>query len=325
MTTGLSNQLEAELRNRLTDVCDHAGIPANNATLIKYTMNAVFRTGDYIIRLAHGDHARTLAQRTTALAAELARRDIPTIRLATDLAPQPVHTQNWVATIWQYVPTAHDDPWPVDLAAPLHALHTVNRFDTPLPAWNPITKIHRRITNATTLPDTTATKTDQWSRTQLGMPATQLLHTLRDWCHDIDQQLPEIRWHLPAGPIHGDAHTGNLLLRRVPDRPAPDPTALLCDLDAISHGPREWDLVPTAHGTTRFGRSREAYDAFADAYDFDILTWSGWPLIARLRELQLVTSVIDSFTDRPTIADELAHRLRSLLANNPTVVWTRYH
>lgn len=54
------------------------------------------------------------------------------------------------------------------------------------------------------------------------MPATRLLKVLHDWCDDIGQQLTTIRGHLPAGPLHGDAHTGNQLLRRVPDRPAAD-------------------------------------------------------------------------------------------------------
>lgn len=148
---------------------------------------------------------------------------------------------------------------------------------------------------------------------------------LHGWCEDIHGQLPSIRWHLPAGALHGDAHTGNLLLRSAPARPAADPTALLCDLDGLSHGPREWDLVPTAHGTTRFGRSPTPYHALADDYGFDILSWSGWPLLVRLRELQLVTSVIDSIAGRPAVADQLALRLRSLLADDSTVVWTRYH
>jgi Ser/Thr protein kinase RdoA (MazF antagonist) len=47
---------------------------------------------------------------------------------------------------------------------------------------------------------------------------------------------------LPWGAIHGDAHTGNLLA-------APDGRAILCDLDSVAKGPREWDLVPAASCT----------------------------------------------------------------------------
>lgn len=325
MTTALPTRTEDELRDRLTDVCRHVGISADTATLIKYTMNAVFRVGDYVVRLARGDDAQALAQRTTVIAAELARRDVPTIRLATELAPAPVHTEDWVATFWHYVATAHDNPWPVDLAAPLRALHTIDRFDPPLPAWDPIHKIRRRITNAASLPESAATEFDQWCRIELCLPAPRLLDVLHGWCDEIDRQLPQIRWHFPPGPTHGDAHTGNLLLRTAPERPSPDPTALLCDLDGISEGPLEWDLLPTAHGTTRFGRSRKAYDLFADAYGYDILTWNDWPHLVRLRELKMVTSDLESFTGRPTVANQLAVRLKSLLAEDTSVVWTRHH
>jgi len=325
MTTALAAGVEAELRDRLTEVCRHVGISADTAVLIKYTMNAVWRVGDYVIRLGHGEHARTLAHRITVVATDLERRQIPTIRLARDLAPDPVTAGPWTATVWQYVAAAHDDPWPVDLAAPLHALHAVDQLDVPLPAWDPVAKIRRRLANAASLSADRVAEMDRWARAELGMSAGQLLAVLGDWCNDIHRQLPGIAWHLPAGPLHGDAHTGNVLLRRIPARPAADPTALLCDLDGISQGPREWDLLPTAHGTVRFGRPRAAYDAFAEAYGFDILTWSGWPLLSRLRELQLVTSVLDSLAGRPAIADEAALRLRSLFADDATVVWTRYH
>lgn len=324
MNTGLSTTVEAELRDRLIDVCHQVDIPADSGTLIKYTMNAVFRVGDYVVRLAHGDHARTLAQRTTILADELARLDIPIIRLAADLSTTPIHAGNWTATIWQYVPTNHVDPWPVDLAIPLRALHAVDRLHTTLPPWDIFAKVRRRIAHTACLVPTAAAELDRWARAEIAMPAARLLQHLSDWCDDLHQQMPTIRWHLPPGPLHGDAHTGNLLLRGTPERPAADPTTLLCDLDGLCKGPREWDLVPTAHGTTRFGRSRTAYDAFAEDYGFDILTWSGWPVLVRLRELQLVTSVIDSLTGRPAVADELALRLRSLLADDANAVWTRY-
>ena len=99
MNTGLSTTVEAELRDRLIDVCHQVGIPADSGTLIKYTMNAVFLVGDYVVRLARGDHARTLAQRTTILADELARLDIPIIRLAADLSTTPIHAGNWTAKL----------------------------------------------------------------------------------------------------------------------------------------------------------------------------------------------------------------------------------
>ncbi|HET9894110.1 MAG TPA: hypothetical protein VFQ44_04195 [Streptosporangiaceae bacterium] len=43
---------------------------------------------------------------------------------------------------------------------------------------------------------------------------------------------------LRPGPIHGDAHTGNLL--------ADHGQVVLLDVEAVAFGPREWALIPTS-------------------------------------------------------------------------------
>ncbi|GIF01124.1 phosphotransferase [Paractinoplanes rishiriensis] len=324
MSTTLSTRVAADLHQHLTEVCAVAGLPADNAVLIKYTMNAVYRIGSYVVRLNHGEHARRLAQTTTAAVLTLTRKGVPLIEPATDLTDKPICTGNWVATVWKYVPTVDADPLPIDLAVPLRALHAINDLGIPLPTWDPINKFRRRISNAAAHTGHVAAEIDQWARTELSMPATRLIDILYGWCDDLHTELANIDWHLPPGPTHGDAHTGNLLLRQHPRRPSPDPTALICDPDGLCNGPREWDLLPTAHGTTRFGRPRADYDTFAAAYGFDLLTWTGWPTLRRLREVQVVTSVIDTFPGRPALATQLALRLRSLLNEDTTAIWTRY-
>jgi len=99
---------------------------------------------------------------------------------------------------------------------------------------------------------------------------------------------------------------------------------VLCDLDSVGTGPREWDLTPPAHGATRMGRPRAAYTAFADAYGFDVTTWPGWPVLRAVRDLQMATSTFGAFHGRDDVAHQLAHRLRILLAGDDDAVWTRY-
>jgi hypothetical protein len=326
VATALHPAVAQQLRRHLHTICHQAGIACGDATLIKYTMNAVYHVGPYVLRLAHGPHAAALAQRTVAVAAALAAADASTIRLADDLAvAQPVVSGDWVATIWQHVPTVAAEPKPVHLAAPLRTLHALDRLDgIGLPRWAPIDKFRRRLDAAAHLPAPDAADLDAWARTQLGLSRDAMLHELRRRCDDLDHALAAVSWRFSHGVIHNDAHTGNLLLPRTPHRAESDPTALLCDLDGICHGPREWDLVPTAHGVTRFGRPATDYHAFTDLYGFDITTWPGWPVLRDVRELQLVTSTLDSATGRPEVADQLAHRLRSLLTGDTTAVWTRH-
>ncbi|MFF0659225.1 phosphotransferase [Micromonospora tulbaghiae] len=324
MTTALSDAVASELRGRLSEVCAQIGIDPDGARLVKYTMNAVFVAPPVVIRLAAGSHAATLAHRVVAVAASLEKAGMPTVQLAPGVPSQPVFSGEWVATVWRYVPTTGHEPKPVDLAAPLRALHSLERLDVALPRWSPIEKFRWRLDAAAALPPGEAAELEQWSRRELGLQAADLLRDLHRRCDEVEEDLRRLAWQLPPGVIHGDAHTGNLLLPATgyggPARLGP----LLCDLDGMCIGPREWDLVPTAHGATRFGRSTGDYHGFVRAYGVDLTAWAGWPVLRRIRELQLVTSTVDALTGRPDVARELAHRLRSLFSNDLGATWRRY-
>ncbi|MEU7673564.1 phosphotransferase [Micromonospora taraxaci] len=324
MTTALSDAVAAELHGHLSDVCAQIGADPDGARLVKYTMNAVFVAPPIVIRLAAGAHAATLARRVVSVAACLEKVGMPTVQLAPGVLPQPVFTGEWVATVWQYVPTVDDEPKPVDLAAPLRALHSLDGLDVALPLWSPIEKFRRRLNAAAALPNEEAAELERWSWSELGIPAADVLRDLHRRCDEVEEDLDRVAWRLPPGVIHGDAHTGNILL------PAPDDGAiarlgpLLCDLDGMCIGPREWDLVPTAHGATRFGRSAADYHGFVEAYGVDITAWAGWSVLRSVRDLQLLTSTIDALAGRPDVARELAHRLRSVLSGNLATTWRRY-
>ncbi|MEU8073072.1 phosphotransferase [Micromonospora sp. NPDC049151] len=324
MTTALSDAVASELHGHLSDVCEQIGVDPVGASLVKYTMNAVFVAPPFVIRLAAGPHAAALAQRVVSVAACLQQVGMPTVRLASGVASQPICSGEWVATAWQYVPTVSGEPKPADLAAPLRALHSLDRLDVALPRWSPIEKFRRRLNAAVALPPEEAAELEQWSRTELGIPAANLLRDLHLHCDEVEEDLDRVAWRLSPGVIHGDAHTGNILLPAPSDGAAARLEPLLCDLDGMCIGPREWDLVPTAHGATRFGRSTADYQRFVDAYGADLTAWADWPVLRRVRELQLVTSTIDALTGRPDVARELAHRLRSLFSGDLGITWRRY-
>jgi aminoglycoside phosphotransferase (APT) family kinase protein len=322
--TALSPEVEGGIRRRLEEVCRQLGLEARDAVLIKYTMNAVFLVPPYIVRLAQGQAARELAQRTAAVAVSLENVGAPVISLATETAPAPLYAGDWVATVWKYTPSVDVVPAPIDLAAPLHAIHAIEEIPVELPHWDPHAKFRRRIAAAAQLRHGQFDELDQWANVELSMTATSALAMLSELCDESEAEVAEIAWHFPRGVIHADAHTGNLILRSIPERPGPDPTAIMCDLDGVCEGWREWDLVPQAHGVTRFGRPFEDYRAFAARYGFDVLQWSGWPALQGVREIQLVTSTINTLSGRPAVARQLGHRIRSLKVRDTSAVWARY-
>ena len=325
MTTALTPGAQRRLQEPLGEVCERIGVDASTAEFIKYTMNAVFRAGPYVIRLAHGPHAATLSERIHRAAVAFERAQVPTVRIASDVVDGPVHVGAWVGTVWRYVATVDVVPEPVDLALPLTAIHNLDPLDIDLPEWDPIGKFRRRIESARHLPASEYAALGDWAAPALAMSAGGLIDLLHRWCDEVEADLDVVQWAFPKRLTHGDAHTGNLLLRSIPRRPDPDSTAMLCDLDGVCIGRGEWDWAATAHGVTRFGRDRAAYDRLADAVGFDVTSWPGWPVLARVRDLQSVTSTIDALTGRPAVADELAQRIRSLMTGDTSFVWTRYH
>jgi hypothetical protein len=313
-----------EIYSGLQKVCDEAGLDASRASFIKYTMNAVFRVGSHIVRLSTGEFAIDHASRGVSVAQMLEIAEAPTIRLARLRVPQPIQSEGWVATVWDYVHASEMDPLPIDLASPLQNMHSLKVMPGAFGQWDPIPRFRKRIDRAANLSNKRAQEFAEWAKAEVGISAQELIGWLREQCDRREEELRDIQWHLPSGVIHADAHTGNILLRGRPTRPCADESAILCDLDGVTCGPPEWDLTPTAHGAIRFGRSRRDYDAFADAYGFDITMWEGWPTLRATRELQLTTSVIGDLAGRSGIAMQLAHRLRSMLSKNDAELWTRF-
>jgi hypothetical protein len=321
MTTLLSPDTARQLGLPLRQVCAQIGADSQQAQLIKYTMNAVFRVGPYVVRLGRGAVAGARAAVNCSAARALVDAGVPFIEPAVD---HPVHAGEWVATVWHYVPTVAVAAEPVDLVVPLRAIHALTSAGPDLPVWDPIRRSRLRIDEAGRLPDADREYLDRWARKEAGMPADALLAWLAQHADELGAELASVSWAFPASVMHGDAHTGNLLLRSEPVRPAADPTAVICDPDGLSIGRREWDYSSPAHGVTRFGRSRHQYDLFASGVGFDVTSWAGWPVLSRVRDLTLVTATIGTLTGRPGVSQELGVRVRSLLRDDCSVVWSRH-
>jgi aminoglycoside phosphotransferase (APT) family kinase protein len=112
---------------------------------------------------------------------------------------------------------------------------------------------------------------------------------------------------LPAGSVHGDASIGNIFRRQA------DGVAVLMDLDGFSTGPREWDLVQTAMYYERFGwHTPDEYAEFAEIYGFDVLAWPGYPVLADVRELVMVTWLAQNAGESDEVAAEVRKRIGDL-------------
>ncbi|GGM66849.1 aminoglycoside phosphotransferase [Micromonospora sonchi] len=311
MSTTLTAEAADEIQRGLDAVRQQAGLASGEAHLMRYTINAVYRIGDKVLRLSHGEVARERAQRVVRAMALLRQHEVPAVELDTSVE-QPVMVDEWVATIWHYLPHPAGRPDPVELAAPLVRLHAIAETPSFLPHWSPVTTARRRLAKLATLPADELLFTQQWASREVDLSLDDLVARLRERCDDLEPRVAAASWQLPTGVVHGDAHAGNVLAGR------------LCDFDSLSIGPREWDLVPLVHSATRFGDPTEPYERFAEAYGFDLAASPSWPILREVRELQLVTSVLDKLPGRPEVAQTLGHRLRTYLAGDTSAIWQRY-
>ena len=119
--------------------------------------------------------------------------------------------------------------------------------------------------------------------------------------------------HLTPGPIHGDALPRNVQVG--PDGP------VLMDLETFSSDLREHDLVVLALSRDRYGLDPAAYDAFTEAYGWDVREWEGCAVLRGARETASCAWVAQHAPHNPKALAEFERRVASLRDGDPEVRW----
>ncbi|MEV6487564.1 aminoglycoside phosphotransferase family protein [Actinoplanes sp. NPDC051633] len=285
------------LRTVLAGVQSAIGIDVSDAELIKFTNNAVFRlpAAGVVIRVAASSTMADRVDKVINVARWLERGDVPAVRLL-DI-DQPLVADGLKVTLWHEIAGGGRKPTGADLAGILREWHRLSPPTAGLPAWAPLAEIRSRLTE----PD--------------GVTAADVAY-LRGECDRIEHQLPGLPYELPPGPIHGDAFMGNVIDGFT--GPA------ICDFDSSCTGPREWDLVPLAVGKLRFDYPGDDHGLLAGRYGFDVIGWEGFPILRRLRELKLVTSLVPVLGSREVLRPQWQRRLDTYRDGNEDARWSTY-
>lgn len=116
--------------------------------------------------------------------------------------------------------------------------------------------------------------------------------------------------------MHGDAHRKNL------QQSHGQGPAVLLDLERVSLGAREWDVVvPAVY--RRVGWYTEAeYEQFVRAYGWDIRTWHGYEILAAARELRMVAWLSSRTSREPRLLPEARRRIESIRDASSHKRWT---
>jgi hypothetical protein len=188
-------------------------------------------------------------------------------------------------SFWHAVDGVGPPPAQRDLAVLLKQFHAAEDCPCDLPGFDPLGPAKSRLTIARGVRDDDVA-------------------FLTERCSLLGEILGQIDYALPSGPIHGDAHTANLL--------ADHGQVVLLDFESSSIGPREWDLMPTAVAVDRFGLAEETYLAFAESYGFDVRAWPGYLALREVRELTMTTWLMQNVGENDRTAQEFDLRVSCL-------------
>jgi aminoglycoside phosphotransferase (APT) family kinase protein len=252
----------------LDQACTITGLDAAGARLLRMGSNAVYSLTDpVVVRVSRANTEIDRARRTVAVARWLESVGFPAVRVAD--VDQPIVIDGHVITFWQSV--SEDGDQFATVAEVAEVLARLHRLAAPLglnlPALTPFVNAAMRIS------------TSNWLSNEDRLYLNESLTRMQ-------VEYLALEFDLAPGVIHGDAGIGNVL-RDYRGRP------VLIDLDGFAIGPREWDLALTAIYYDSFGwHTREEYETFVRVYGFDIMHWSGYPVMRAVREFLMVTWII---------------------------------
>jgi hypothetical protein len=287
----------------LADVCRQIGVPASGAELLRLHGSAVYAlpSAGLVVRISTNLAARARIAASLGVTAWLAEGGFP-CTVPAPVAGQPFTIAGKVASVWNYVPEAPGAPGAAaDLARLLRDLHS-----RPLPPSPP---------EALTDP------LDSVSSALRSAPPDAIPGWQRGWLTDRIGELRArwtgLRFPLPPGLVHGDAHPGNLIRGR-------DGTVVLCDWDHVATGPREWDLAQVFYTSRRLGfPAPDDVEDFAAAYGKDPRDWPGLATVVAIREVSGLSPYIRNAPAQPFARRELALRINTLQAGDHTARWNR--
>ncbi len=275
----------------LADAARTAGLDITGAELIRDGSNVMFRLQDGVVARIGRPGTQDVADREVKVSRWLTQCGLTVVQAVADV-PQPIVVGDRPVTWWRLLPE-HRPATPAELGAVLrsfHALPAPTYLD--LPEHDPFAHLDQRITDTPGLDDDERA----W---------------LQDHLVQLDGRYRAIAAE-PGGAIHGDAWQGNVA---VPDSSPP----ILLDLEMVSIGRREWDLIQIAVDYTDFARiNSKEYDSFVTAYGgSDVTEIPDYRTFADIQELRWVCFALSKVEDRPDAAEQVRHRIACIRGDVP--------
>ncbi|WIV52898.1 phosphotransferase family protein [Amycolatopsis nalaikhensis] len=286
MTT---NRIAAE--DVLVEAARTAGVDPGGAELIRDGSNVMYRLRSGVVARIGRPGTQEVAEREVLVSRWLSQSGLSVVQAVDDLS-QGVVVGDRPVTWWRLLP-AHRAASPAELGAILRVFHELPAPTEPkLPMYDPFAHLDQRIVEARSVGGDD-----------------------RDWLLSHVANLRRRYSDLSCGRrfvIHGDAWQGNVA---VPDSGPP----IVLDLEMVSLGRREWDLIQLAVDYTDFARiTSEEYESFVNAYGgYDVTAADGYRTFADIQELRWVCFALSKASARPDAEEQARHRIACIRGEVP--------
>ncbi|MBM9505455.1 aminoglycoside phosphotransferase family protein [Actinacidiphila acididurans] len=285
----------------MASACRAAGLDGKGAELIRFGENALYRlaAAPVVVRVARGPAYLASVRREVAVSRWLAGEGFAAVRVVEDVE-QPVVVEGHPVTFWHLIEDAGRSASYGELGAVLRELHGLVPPDgLELPGFDAFGRADRRIELAE------------------GISEDDRVF-LRKRRRELADRLAGLAFDSGRGPVHGDAHTDNLMVDR-------RGRLHLIDLENFCVDRPEWDLVVAAHEYDRLGWvSGEQYAAFVGGYGRDLREWPGFGVLAAIQEFKMTTWLMQNVAEGQHVADEVKVRLASLRDDDAPRNWQPY-
>ena len=281
----------------MSAACRVAGLDDRDAELIRLGENALFRLASVpvVVRVARGEEYLPKARTEVGVSRWLAAEGFPAARVVDDLE-QPLLVEGHPVTFWHLIVEGDRKATYGELGSVLRDLHSMTLpAGLELPSFDPFDKQELRISRA-------------------AIPDDDRVFLRKRW-RELHDQLGELRFETPKGPVHGDAHVQNLMVNERNE-------AVLIDFEAFCFDHPEWDLMVTAVEHHSLGwQTDEQYADFVRAYGRDLYDWYGYDTLRRLQEFSMTTWLMQNVQEDQETADEYRRRIAALRDDDAPRDW----
>lgn len=225
-------------------VLDHHGVVPDRCEILQDGHTLVVRLTETLVARVVTDidgprQGLDWFERETAIAAHLTRHHAPVIPLHPDLPDTAHQHEGYAMNFWQFVTATDAVPEPREIGSTLYQCHEILRhFPESLPS---LAILHETLEILNT----------SFEKSYFGVATVELLK--RHLQQSIDVLAP-----LPAQPLHGDAHMGNLMMT---------PQGMLwTDWEDAFSGPVEWDLASIIWNAKLLDNDQDFVDQVLKSY-----------------------------------------------------------